>query len=176
MEFLESRSHFVHIGGIAKGAQVSTNSVRKVLAELEAVGRLEKTRDMPGASTTFGYRLRRDQEPADGDEPVTDTEPVVVTDELLAELEFRYAVPRACRVCGAPLQVADTKDMKMSCASNAASPYRYKHEPAGATWKEALDHYQASVMYNPPDGDLRVIALVAEVRRLDGRLRELEGA
>jgi Mn-dependent DtxR family transcriptional regulator len=60
MDFMETRSHFVHIGGIAKGAQVSTGSARKVLAELEAEGRLEKTRDMPGATTTFGYRLRRD--------------------------------------------------------------------------------------------------------------------
>jgi hypothetical protein len=59
MDFLEARSHFVHVGGIAKGAQVSTPSVRKVLAELEAEGRLENTRDIPGASTTFGYRLRR---------------------------------------------------------------------------------------------------------------------
>ena len=35
-----------------------------------------------------------------------------VTDELLAELEFRYADPRACRVCSAPLTVGDTKNWK----------------------------------------------------------------
>jgi Mn-dependent DtxR family transcriptional regulator len=60
MDFLETRSHFVHIGGIARGAQVSPGSVRKVLAELIREGRLETTRDMPGATTTFGYRLRRE--------------------------------------------------------------------------------------------------------------------
>ncbi len=94
-----------------------------------------------------------------------------VTDELLAALEFRYAEPRVCRVCGAPVHVADTKGMKMTCGSDAASPYTAVHEAAGATWKEALAHWRDSTLYNPPDGDLRVIALVAEVRRL----RELAG-
>lgn len=94
-----------------------------------------------------------------------------VTGELLAELELRYAVPRCCRVCGAPLQVADTRGMKMACTSDAASPLRGKHEAAGATWKEALDHYNDSVMYDPPEGDRRVLALVAEVRRLRGMAR-----
>jgi hypothetical protein len=92
-----------------------------------------------------------------------------VTDRLLDELEFRYAVPRCCRVCGAPLQMSDSKGMKMTCTSDAASPLRGKYEPAGATWKEALDHWQASVLYNPPDGDARVLALVAEVRLLRGK-------
>lgn len=95
-------------------------------------------------------------------------EPIEVTDYLLDELEFRYAEPRVCRVCGAELQLADTKGMKYTCASDAASPLRTRHEPAGATWKQALDHYQDSTLYNPPDGDRRVTALVAEVRRLRG--------
>jgi hypothetical protein len=95
-----------------------------------------------------------------------DDKPIEVTDELLAALEFRYAVPRCCRVCGASLQLADTKDMKYTCTSDAASPFRDKHEAAGATWQEALAHYQDSAMYRPPDGDLRVLALVAEFRSL----------
>lgn len=165
MDFLESRSHFVHVGGIAKGAQVSTESVRKVLAELGAAGRLDTTRNMPGATTTFGYRLRRlPAREADMDQ--AKTELPAVTDELLDAMAFRYADPRICRVCGAPLQLADTKGMKMTCTSDAASPLSSKHEAAGATWKEALDHYQDSTMYNPPDGDVRVLALIAEVRRL----------
>jgi hypothetical protein len=89
-----------------------------------------------------------------------------VTEELLAALEFRYAQPRVCRVCGAPLQVADSRGMKMTCTSDAASPVRAKHEAAGVTWKQALDHYEQSTMYDPPDGDPRVLALIAEVRRL----------
>jgi hypothetical protein len=89
-----------------------------------------------------------------------------VTEELLTALEFRYAVPRCCRVCGAPLSVADSRGMKMTCDSDAASPYTAVHEAAGATWKEALDHWAESTLYNPPDGDLHVLALVAEVRRL----------
>jgi hypothetical protein len=93
-----------------------------------------------------------------------------VTDRLLDGLEFRYAVPRCCRVCGAPLQVADSKDTKMTCTSDAASPYRDRHTAAGATWKEALDHYQESTMYNPPAGDAAVLALVAEYRRLRAQL------
>lgn len=95
-----------------------------------------------------------------------------VTEELLAALEFRYAVPRCCRVCGAPLQVGDSRGMKMTCTSDAASPYTSVHEAAGVTWKEALHHWQESMMYNPPDGDVHVLALVAEVRRL----RELAGS
>jgi hypothetical protein len=93
-------------------------------------------------------------------------EPVEVTEELLAALEFRYAEPRVCRVCGAELQLADTHRMKMTCTSDAASPLRSRHEPAGVTWKQSLDHYQESILYNPPEGDRRVVALVAEVRRL----------
>jgi hypothetical protein len=93
-------------------------------------------------------------------------EPVEVTEKLLDELAFRYAEPRVCRVCGAELQLANTKGMKFTCTSDAASPLRTRHEPAGATWKQALDHYQDSTMYNPPEGDRRVVALVAEVRRL----------
>ena len=95
-----------------------------------------------------------------------ETELPPVTDELLAALEFRYASPRVCRVCGAPLQVGDTRGMKMTCTSDAASPLRYRYEAAGVTWKDALDHWSESTMYNPPDGDTRVLALVAEVRRL----------
>lgn len=89
-----------------------------------------------------------------------------VTEELLKGLEWRYAVPRCCRVCGAPLQVSDSRGMKMTCTSDAASPLTRVHEAAGATWKEALDHWQDSTLYNPPEGDRRVLALVAEVRRL----------
>jgi hypothetical protein len=92
-----------------------------------------------------------------------------VTDELLAALEFRYAVPRCCRVCGAPLEVGDSRGMKMSCTSDAASPV--KNPLSSGTWRQALDHWQESTMYNPPDGDVHVLALVAEVRRL----RELAG-
>ena len=92
----------------------------------------------------------------------TETEIPPVTDELLAALEFRYADPRACRVCGAPLEVGDSRGMKMSCTSDAASPLRYRYEAAGVTWKDALDHWSESTMYNPPDGDVRVLALVAE--------------
>ena len=91
-----------------------------------------------------------------------------VTDYLLDALEFRYAEPRVCRVCGAPLDVVDSRGMKMVCSSDAASPFRDKHEAAGATWKEASDHWHESTMYNPPPGDLRVLALVTEVRRLRG--------
>jgi hypothetical protein len=89
-----------------------------------------------------------------------------VTDELLDALEFRYAEPRACRVCGEPLHVVDSRGMKMTCTSDAASPYRDKYEAAGVTWKEASDHWHESTTYNPPPGDLRVIALVAEIRKL----------
>lgn len=92
-----------------------------------------------------------------------------VTEELLAAIEFRYAEPRCCRVCGSPLHVTDSRGMKMTCTSDAASPLSGKHEAAGATWKQALDHYGQSTMYDPPDGDLRVLALVAEVRRLRGK-------
>lgn len=89
-----------------------------------------------------------------------------VTEELLRGMEWRYAVPRCCRVCGAALQVSDSRGMKMTCTSDAASPLRGKHEAAGATWKQAMDHWQDSTLYDPPEGDLRVLALVAEVRRL----------
>ena len=87
-----------------------------------------------------------------------------VTDELLAWLAWRYAVPRCCRVCGAPLQVVNSDGMKMACTSDAASPLK---NPLGSgTWRESFDHYQASVLYDPPDGDTAVLALTAEVRRL----------
>lgn len=89
-----------------------------------------------------------------------------VTDELLAELEFRYADPRECRVCSAPLTVGDTKNWKMSCTSDAASPFLRQQEAAGVTWKQAMEHYNESIMYNPPEGDVRVIALIHEIRRL----------
>ena len=92
-----------------------------------------------------------------------------VTDELLDALEFRYAVPRCCQVCGAPLHVVDSRGMKMVCSSDAASPFRWLHEPAGATWQQALHHWEASTMYRPPEGDLRVVALVAEIRKLRAR-------
>jgi hypothetical protein len=91
-----------------------------------------------------------------------------VTDYLLDELAFRYAEPRICRVCGAPLEVVNSNGMKMACTSDAASPFRDKHEAAGATWKEALDHWNESTLWNPPAGDLRVVALIAEVRKLRG--------
>jgi hypothetical protein len=91
---------------------------------------------------------------------------IAITDELLTALEFRYADPRVCRVCGAPLQVVNSQGMKMACTSDAASPLASKHEPAGATWRQALDHYQDSAMYDPPPGDKRVLALVCEIRRL----------
>ena len=90
----------------------------------------------------------------------------VVTDELLDALAFRYAEPRVCRICGAELTLVDTQGMKYACTSDAASPYKNRHEPAGATWQEALHHWQDSTMYNPPHGDLRVIALIAEIRKL----------
>lgn len=97
---------------------------------------------------------------------MADNELPEVTAYLLDELEFRYAVPRCCRVCGAPLEVGNTRGKKMSCTSDAASPMKSRYTKAGVTWKEALDHWQESTMYNPPDGDARVLALVAEVRRL----------
>lgn len=89
-----------------------------------------------------------------------------VTDALLDELAFRYAEPRICRVCGAPLHVVDSGDMKMTCSSDAASPFRRGQEAAGVTWQEAADHWHESIMYDPRPGDLDVIALVAEVRKL----------
>jgi hypothetical protein len=92
--------------------------------------------------------------------------PVEITDELLTALEFRYAEKPLCRVCGAELSVADSRGMKMTCTSPAASPFRSKHQAAGVTWQEALRHWEASTQYDPPPGDWRVLALVAEVRRL----------
>lgn len=92
-----------------------------------------------------------------------------VTGELLAALEYRYADPRVCRVCGAPLQVTSVggrDGVKMACTSDAASPMKYRYEAADVTWKQALDHWSESTEYNPPDGDVRVLAVVAEVRRL----------
>lgn len=92
--------------------------------------------------------------------------PVEITDELLAALEFRYAEKPVCRVCGALLQVGDSRGMKMSCTSDAASPLRSRYQAAGVTWQEALRHWEESTQYDPPPGDVRVLALVAEVRRL----------
>jgi hypothetical protein len=89
-----------------------------------------------------------------------------VTDDLLAALEFRYAQPRVCRVCGAPLHVVDSRGMKMTCTSDAASPYRNRYEAAGVTRADALDHWDKSTMWNPPDGDVNVLAVVRELRRL----------
>jgi hypothetical protein len=89
-----------------------------------------------------------------------------VTDNLLDTLEYLYADPQACRVCGAPLVLADSQGMKYACTSDAASPYRNKHEAAGVTWRQAFDHYNDSVRYNPGRGDVHVLAVVAEVRRL----------
>jgi hypothetical protein len=59
MAFLARQDGFVHVGGIARGAQVSAPSVRMVLRELEQAGRLEVRPggDMPGP-TGAGYRLR----------------------------------------------------------------------------------------------------------------------
>src|SRR5712691_1438837 len=61
MDFLARQDGFVHVGGIARGAEVSANSVRMVLRELEQAGRLEvrTAGDMPGP-TGPGYRLRPD--------------------------------------------------------------------------------------------------------------------
>jgi hypothetical protein len=87
-----------------------------------------------------------------------------VTPYLLDELEFRYADPRVCRACGAPLQVGDSRGMKMTCTSDAASAFKSRHEAAGVTWKQAMDHWQESTMYNPPEGDRRVVALVRAYR------------
>jgi 5'-deoxynucleotidase YfbR-like HD superfamily hydrolase len=58
MDFLARQDGFVHVGGIARGAQVSAPSVRMVLRELEQAGRLEvrPAGDMPGP-TGPGYRL-----------------------------------------------------------------------------------------------------------------------
>ena len=58
MAFLSRQDGFVHVGGIARGAEVSANSVRTVLRELEQAGRLEirPAGDMPGP-TGAGYRL-----------------------------------------------------------------------------------------------------------------------
>jgi hypothetical protein len=89
-----------------------------------------------------------------------------VTDRLLAALEFRYASPRVCRVCGAPLEMGNSGTKKYNCTSDAASPFRDRQKAAGVTWKEALDHWGESTMYSPEPGDLDVIALIAEVRRL----------
>jgi hypothetical protein len=87
-----------------------------------------------------------------------------VTDELLTVLAFRYACPRVCRICGAPLEVVNSQGMKMACTSDAASTL--KNPLSSGTWRQALDHYRQSEMYDPPEGDVRVLALIAEFRRL----------
>lgn len=89
-----------------------------------------------------------------------------VTDNLLDTLAYLYADPRVCQVCGAPLALADSQGMKYACTSDAASPLRGKYEAAGMTWRQAFDHYNDSVRHNPGRGDVRVLAVVAEVRRL----------
>lgn len=94
------------------------------------------------------------------------SEPVEITDDLLAMLEWRYAEEPVCRVCGALLSVSDSRGMKMTCTSDAASPLRGRQKAAGVTWREAQRHWEDSTQYNPPPGDARVLALVAEVRRL----------
>jgi hypothetical protein len=93
-------------------------------------------------------------------------EPVEITDELLSALEFRYAERPVCRVCGALLEVGDSRGVKMICTSDAASPLRSRQAAAGVTWQEALRHWEASTVYDPPPGDPRVLVLVAEVRKL----------
>lgn len=59
MDFLARQEGFVHVGGIARGAQVSAPSVRKVLRELEQDSRIEvrPAWAMPGPATGAGYRL-----------------------------------------------------------------------------------------------------------------------
>lgn len=89
-----------------------------------------------------------------------------VTGEMLDALEYRYADPPRCAVCEEHLKLMDARGMKYACPSDAASPLAGRHEKAGVTSKEALDHYRNSVRYGPPPGDPAVIALVAEVRRL----------
>jgi len=72
MAFLERQDgRFVHVGGIAHGAQCSVASVRKVLAELHKQAMLEISRartapvDSDGRRTgSPGYRLKR-AEPAE---------------------------------------------------------------------------------------------------------------
>lgn len=64
MDFLEHHDGFAHVGGIARGAQVSRNSVRTVLHELEVAGQLETghaTPDDPDGRRrgNVGYRLRK---------------------------------------------------------------------------------------------------------------------
>ena len=64
MDFLEHNDAFAHVGGIARGAQVSRASVQTVLRELDAAGQLETG---PAASDdpdrrrrgNVGYRLRK---------------------------------------------------------------------------------------------------------------------
>jgi hypothetical protein len=66
MAFLEAQDGFVHVGGIAHGAECSPSSVRPFLAELYASGQIEISRartapvDSDGRRTGApGYRLRR---------------------------------------------------------------------------------------------------------------------
>lgn len=53
--FLERQDHSLHLGAIARGAEVSVPSARAVPRELEAAGRLDIDRALPGSP---GYRLR----------------------------------------------------------------------------------------------------------------------
>ena len=63
--FLACQESFVHVGGIARGAQVSAPSVRMVLRELESAGlEIRPAENMPGPAGP-GYRLRLD-DPARG--------------------------------------------------------------------------------------------------------------
>ena len=65
MDFLEHHhDKFAHVGRIARGAQVSRNSVQTVLRELEAAGQLETgpaAADEPDGRRrgNVGYRLRK---------------------------------------------------------------------------------------------------------------------
>src|SRR6185437_4379417 len=103
---------------------------------------------LAGAGRRAGRRHRGRQR----EEPPVSAELPEVTAYLLDTLEWRYAVPRCCRVCGAPLEVADSRGMKMTCTSDAASPLRSLHAAAGVTLPQALDHWQESTLYDPPDG------------------------
>jgi hypothetical protein len=94
-----------------------------------------------------------------------------ITDEVLAELERRYASwqPRPCRICGAPLKMVDSGaswrgvGAKYACTSPEADAVN----SAPGSYDRALAHYQGSRTDAPSlTGDARVLALVAEVRRL----------
>ncbi|MCK0441083.1 hypothetical protein MUG78_16915 [Gordonia alkaliphila] len=99
------------------------------------------------------------------------TEPLAA--EILDELVEQYTpipVP-PCRICGADLEIERL---------SSGQPTRYvcpvanrQSKKAGINDLPALDHYMASQDWHTDDSDLRVVALVAEVRALraaaDGR-------